>query len=96
MIRFLLLIGAMLVVALLSFLGYRSAPRGWTRNLLGLAWISALAFPICAILHNATEALFRVEEPVFFLLAVIGAPLGVVVGLVGAAVSSLLIRRRPA
>jgi len=87
--RFLFLLAvAALVFAVTLFLFLR-APRGRTRTFLGIAWISAIAFPVCAILHNATEALLHVEEPVFFLLAVIAAPVGIVVGLAGAAIAAL-------
>ncbi|HEX6851655.1 MAG TPA: hypothetical protein VF139_09625 [Candidatus Polarisedimenticolaceae bacterium] len=88
MTKFLMLIGAALVLAAISFVLYRRAPRGWTRIFLGLAAISAIAFPVGAVLHNAIDALFHVEEPVFFLIAVIGAPVGVLVGLVGAAITA--------
>ena len=47
-------------------------------------------------LHNAFDAVFHVEEAVFFLIAVIGAPVGVAVGRIGAAIVAALERRRPA
>lgn len=96
MTRFLMLVGAAVLVAVVSFLVYRRTPRGWTRTFLGIAWISAIAFPVCAVLHNAVDAVFHVEEPVFFLLAVIGAPVGVAVGLLGAAIAAGLGHRRSA
>jgi hypothetical membrane protein len=82
---FLGLIGAAVVVAVVSILLFRRAPRGWTKTFLGIAAISALAFPVCAIFHNLVDAAFHFEEPVFFLLSVIGAPAGIAVGLIGAA-----------
>jgi len=94
MSRFLMLVGAALVLAAAALVLFRRAPKGWTRFFLGLAAISALAFPVGAVLHNAVEALFHVDEPVFFLAAVIGAPTGIAVGFVGAAVAHL--RRREA
>jgi hypothetical membrane protein len=93
---FLGLIGAAVIVAVVSILLFRRAPRGWTKTFLGIAAISALAFPLCAVLHNAVDAVFHVDEPVFFLLAVIGAPVGVAVGLIGAAVTAGTGRRRSA
>jgi hypothetical protein len=85
MTTFLLLVGAAVIAALVSFLLYRRAPRGWTRVFLAIAGTSALAFPFCAVLHNLIDAVFHVDEPVFFLLAVIAAPAGIAVGLIGAA-----------
>ena len=90
MARFLMLVVVALVLAAISCILYRRTPRGWTRSFLGLAAISAIAFPVGAVLHNAFDALFHVDEPVFFLIAVIGAPVGVVVGLVGAAITAWL------
>ncbi len=90
MTTFLLLVGTAVIAAVVLFLLYRRTPRGWTRVFLGIAGISAIAFPVCAVLHNAMDAIFHVEEPVFFLLAVIGAPAGVVTGLLGAAITTVL------
>lgn len=88
MARFLLMVGVAVALFAVVFLLYRRAPRGWTRVFLAIAWISAAAFPVCVILHNLVGGVFHVEEPVFFLLAVLGAPLGVLVGLVGAAIAA--------
>ena len=93
---FLAMIGLAVLLAVVSFVLFRRAPRGWTKIFLALAWISALAFPVCAVLHNAFDAVFHVEEAVFFLIAVIGAPVGVAVGRIGAAIVAALERRRPA
>ena len=88
MFRFLMLVLVALAVTVLSFVLYRRAPRGWTKTFLGIATASALAFPVAAVLHNAFAAVFHLDEPVFFLIAVIGAPIGVAVGLIGAAISA--------
>jgi hypothetical protein len=99
MFRFLMLVGAAIVLAAAAFVLHRRTAKGWTRFFLGVAAVSALAFPIAAVLHNAVDAIFHVEEPVFFLAAVVGAPAGVVVGLVGAAIAAWLGRNgraRPA
>jgi hypothetical protein len=88
MTTFLLLVGAAVVAAVVSFLLYRRVPRGWTKMFLAIAGISALAFPVCALLHNLVDAVFHFEEPVFFLLAVIAAPAGIAVGLIGAALTA--------
>ncbi len=94
MTNFLMLVLAAFLVSVASFLLYRRTPRGWTKVFLAVTALSALAFPVGAI-HNAVDALFHVEEPVFFLLAVVGAPLGVLVGIVGAAISAWSGRSRP-
>jgi hypothetical protein len=99
MVRFLMLIAAALVLATTAFVLFRRTPRGWTRFFLGLAVASALAFPVSAVLHNAVDAIFHIDEPVFFLAAVIGAPAGVLVGFVGATIAAWLGRNgraRPA
>jgi len=90
MTTFLTLVGAAVIAAVVSFLLYRRAPRGWTKLFLAIASVSAIAFPVCAVLHNAVDAVFHVEEPVFFLLAVIVAPAGIAVGLLGAAITAAL------
>ena len=96
MIRFLSLIVAALVLSAVAFVLSRRVPQGWTRNFLLLTAVSALAFPVGVVVHNAVDAIFHFDEPVFFLAAVIGAPLGVLVGLVGAAIAAWLGRNGPA
>ena len=93
--RFLLMIAAAVAVFGVTLWLFRRTPRGWTRTFLGIALASAIAFPVGAVLHNAVEAIFHVEEPVFFLIAVIGAPVGVAVGLLGAAITAWIGRNRP-
>jgi hypothetical protein len=83
------------LAVVLPFLARRARP-GWTRVFLWIAAASAIAFPVGVLLHNAADALLHIEEPVFFLLAVIGAPAGLLIGLAGAAVSTLRARRHPA
>jgi hypothetical protein len=57
---------------------------GYMKNPFGfLLAISPLLFVIGVILHNLISGFFGIEEPVFFLLAVIGAPICFVVGLLG-------------
>jgi hypothetical protein len=96
MSKFLVMIGAAVLAAVVLFALWARAPRGWTKTFLAIAWISAIAFPVCAVLHNAVDAVFHFDEPVFFLLAVIGAPAGLAVGLAGAVLTALLARREPA
>jgi hypothetical protein len=57
-----------------------------TRKFLILAGISVGAFILSFFLHNAISALLNIEEPVFFTIAVILAPLGVATGLIGSLV----------
>lgn len=95
MITFALMIAFAFAVVFGTVFLFLRTPPGWTKVFLGIAWVSALAFPIGAVLHNVVEAVFEVEEPVFFLIAVIGAPLGVLVGLSGAAITAWIGRNRP-
>lgn len=67
-----------------------------TRRFLTLALISAVAVPVSVIVHNCLAGLLHTEEPVFFLIAVVVAPLGLVVGLAGAAVCTFVSWRRRA
>jgi len=53
---------------------------------LMVAGISLGAFIISVFLHNALSALFDIEEPVFFTIAVFISPLAFVVGLIGSLV----------
>ena len=93
MFWFWVILASFLVLAVaLPLLARRAAP-GWTRVFLWIAATSAIAFPVGAVLHNVVEGLLHVEEPVFFLLAVIGAPAGLMIGLAGAAVAALMARR---
>ncbi|MCL5107586.1 MAG: hypothetical protein M1401_01670 [Chloroflexi bacterium] len=61
-----------------------------TRFLL-LVGASPLIFVAGVFLHNVLSWLLQVEEPVFFLVAIVGAPLAFVVGAVGTTVA--LVRR---
>jgi len=65
-----------------------------TRRFLTLALISAIAVPVSMVVHNCLAGLLHVEEPVFFLIAVVLAPLGLVVGLAGAAFCAAVAWRR--
>lgn len=81
------------MVYLLSYLFYdRAGPsldERWSRMLsrsLALAGMAAGAFIISVVLHNLISALFNVEEPVFFIIAVIVSPLAFALGLIGSLV----------
>ena len=81
------------LVYLLSYMFYNLAePRLTERSLtmlktfLTVAGISAGAFIISVFLHNFISGLFKIEEPVFFCIAVFVTPLTLGVGLIGSLV----------
>ena len=55
--------------------------------------LSVVAFVISVLAHNAMSAWLGFEEPVFFILAAIVCPIGLLVGGVGSIV--LAIRNKP-
>lgn len=61
------------------------------KRFLWLMVVAVVAFPVCAVLHNAIGAILGIEEAVFFLLAVVVSPLAFAVGVIGVLVS--LVRR---
>jgi hypothetical protein len=86
----------LLVLSLLSLVvvvRVRVTMAPWPQKFLWIAAVSTLSFFPCVFLHNAVSSLLRIEEPVFFILAIIVSPLGLLGGLVGAVVSTIL--RRP-
>lgn len=81
------------LVYLLSYLLYdRAEPKMSEKRLkllktfLLVVGISIGAFIIAVFLHNALSGLLGVEEPVFFIIAVMLAPLALAVGLIGSLV----------
>jgi len=58
-----------------------------------LAEASFVGFPIFAILHNAVSALLNTEEAVFFTLATIVCPLGLLAGAIGIILLTIKNRR---
>jgi len=81
------------MVYLLSYLFYDRAEPGlderWLkllRTFLLIAGMSLGTFIISVFLHNALGGLLGVEEPVFFVIAVIVSPLALAVGLIGSLV----------
>ncbi len=58
-------------------------PQGLLRKFLLLTGASAVGYLPFILLHNVVSALFGVEEPFFFILAVFVCPLGFLVGAVG-------------
>jgi hypothetical protein len=67
-----------------------------TRKFLTLALISAVAGAVSVVAHTCLGDLMHVEERLFLLIAVVVAPPGLVVGLVGAAVCTVVTWRRRA
>ena len=57
--------------------------QGLLKKFLLLTGASAVGYLPFILLHNAVSALFGVEEPFFFILAVFVCPLGFLVGAVG-------------
>ena len=59
------------------------------KKFLLLMGISAGAFVVSVLLHNGISALFGIEEPVFFIIAVFLCPIGFLVGAVGSIVLAI-------
>jgi hypothetical protein len=81
------------LVYMLSYLFYDRAgpaiPEKHLKLLKTFLILAALAVPVFivgAFMHNALSALFDIEEPVFFVIAVIIAPLIFAVGLLSSLV----------
>lgn len=81
------------LVYMLSYTYYDRAEPKMSAKLQGLlrvflltAGLSLGAAVISIFIHNVVGRLLAVEEPVFFIIGVIVAPLGVVVGLLGSLV----------
>lgn len=68
--------------------------QGLLKKFLLLTGASAVGFFVFVLLHNAVGGLFGVEEPFFFILAVIVCPLGFLVGATGTIVLFLKKRKR--
>jgi cation transport ATPase len=85
------------IVYMCSYIFYDRAQPGLSqrkstilRTLLMVTGISVAVFIVGAFLHNILSGLFNTEEPVFFIVAVIIAPLGFAVGLLGCLVIFIL------
>jgi len=82
------------LVYLISYIFYdRIEPRlnekgrGRLGVFLRVAGIGVGVFIISVFLHNAISAVLGIEEPVFFVIAVILAPVAVAVGLIGSLIT---------
>jgi len=88
-----LLLGTILII-----LTFKRKVEGRLKKFLLVTGISAVGFVVCVLLHNLISGLLStifnkdIEEPVFFLLAVFGCPLGFLVGAIGSIV--LFFRQR--
>ncbi len=70
----------------LIFLTAKTVPRPKLRAFLLLAEASFLGIIVFAVLHNVVSGMINVEEPVFFVLALLVCPLGLLTGIIGSAV----------
>jgi hypothetical protein len=71
------LLGTMLIVLTL-----KSKVKGKLKAYLLLTGFSSAGVFIAIILHNLVSALFNVEEPVFFIIAIIVCPICFLIGLI--------------
>ena len=78
----------LLGVALL-FLTVKTKVGGILKKFLLLTGASAVGLPVFIFLHNAVSGLFKIEEPVFFIMATVVCPLGFLVGAVGTIVLAI-------
>ena len=78
----------LLGVALL-FLTVKTKVEGILKKFLLLTGASAVGLPVCVLLHNAVSRLFNIEEPVFFIMAILVCPTGFLVGVVGTIVLAM-------
>ena len=77
----------------LIVLTVKTKVTGRLKRFLLLTEASFVGLPVFIILHNAVSALLNTEEAVFFILATIVCPAGIIVGAVGTIV--LAIRNKP-
>lgn len=67
-----------------------------TKRFLTLALVSAVVGAVSVVMHTCLAGLLHVDARLFLLIAVVVAPLGLVVGVVGAAVCALVTWKRRA
>ncbi|MFC2020076.1 hypothetical protein ACFLU4_09090 [Chloroflexota bacterium] len=75
-------------VALL-FLTVKTKVGGILKKFLLATGASAVGMPVFALLHNVVSGLFKIEEPVFFIMAIFVCPIGIMVGAVGTIVFAI-------
>ena len=89
------ILGTILIVLTL-----KNKIEGLLKKFLLLTGISAVGFFVFVVLHNLISGLLSmvlnkgIDEPVFFLLAVIGCPIGFLVGSIGSLVLSVKQKNR--
>ncbi|MBM4402002.1 MAG: hypothetical protein FJ044_02055 [Candidatus Cloacimonetes bacterium] len=75
-------------------------PEGMLKKFLILSGASLAGFVIFVLLHNLISALLsqllkkEIEEPVFFILASLVCPMGIIVGVIGSMVQLLKERNK--
>ena len=79
-----------LLGAVLIFLTLKKKVKGKLRKFLILTGVSATGLFISILFHNLVSGLFKIEEPLFFLLAIIVCPIGFLIGVVGSCTAYLL------
>jgi len=90
-----LILGTILIILTL-----KNKIEGLLKEFLLLTGISAVGFFVFVLLHNLISGLLSmifnkgIDEPVFFLLAVIGCPIGFLVGSIGSLVLSVKQKNR--
>ena len=80
---------AALLGAVLLFLTVSTKVKGLLRIFLLLSGASAVGLPIFILLHNLVSLLLDTEEPVFFFMAILVCPIGLLVGVVGTIVLAI-------
>jgi len=81
---------------ILIFLTLKERTKGWSKRFLLLTGVSVIGMPISIILHNLIYGLFiyffgqnfwerigLLDEPVFFIIAIIVCPIAFLVGIIG-------------
>ena len=64
----------------------RTKPNKKLKKFLILTGVSIVGFFIFTILHNVISGLLEIEEPIFFILATLVCPIGLIVGLIGSVI----------
>lgn len=102
LLKFLIIVVGIGIASIIA-IGFRllirkTKPKGSLKKFLILTGASIVGFFIFAILHNIISGILsqllkqEIEEPIFFIMATLVCPIGVVVGVIGSIVQ--LIKRR--
>ncbi len=79
----------LLLAVALIYLTVKEKVGGMLKWFLLLTGASAIGIPVSIFLHNAISALFGIEEPVFFIIAIFVCPIAFLVGAVGSIVLAI-------